>query len=226
FGGYGVRPEATPAQRPAPPSALVTLLLDRFAAAEGEARFTAAELDAILPGAPLPPTVELQLAPRAEPTGWLLGWHAPAGATWGRFAHALPEVAAALRALAGLEPPGRLDVAFAPDPALADLATHPPIRAAALALPGWSDGPTVTPAELTLAAPDMQLQGGTPSPLARLRSTTAPPGVYQLLVGWSLHRQHAPWALALGPLAGLARLPRVVIDGFVIAPASWRLPPA
>ena len=72
----------------------------------------------------------------------------------------------------------------------------------------------------------MQLQGGTPSPLTRLRSTTAPPGVYQLLVGWSLHRQHAPWALALGTLAELARLPRVSIDGFVVSPASWRLPAA
>ena len=45
-------------------------------------------------------------------------------------------------------------------------------------------------------------------------------------MGWSLHRQHAPWALALGPLGNLQWLPRIRIDGFVVAPASWRTPPA
>jgi thiopeptide-type bacteriocin biosynthesis protein len=40
-----------------------------------------------------------------------------------------------------------------------------------------------------------------------------------------LHRQHAPWALQLGALADLPYLPRLVLDGFVVAPASWRLPP-
>ncbi len=64
-----------------------------------------------------------------------------------------------------------------------------------------------------------------PSPLLRARSATAAPGAARLLVGWSLQRQHAPWAFTPGPLADLAFLPRLIVDGFVIAPASWRLPP-
>src|SRR5205814_27111 len=63
-----------------------------------------------------------------------------------------------------------------------------------------------------------------PSPLWRVRSTTAPAGAARLLTGWSLQRQHAPWALVLGPLAALARAPRLSIDGFVVSPASWRVP--
>jgi thiopeptide-type bacteriocin biosynthesis protein len=225
LGGYGARPdEGLAAERPAPPAALLTLLYERFA--DPVARFSAAELDAVLPDAPLPATFELLLTPRRAADGWLLGWHAPAGATWGRFAHAYPPVADALAELARLEPPGRLDVAFAPDPGLGDLAAHPPIRAATLALSTWPDAPSRTPAELALVAPPpLALDGGTPAPLHRLRSTTAPPGVYQLLAGWSLHRQHAPWALALpAALAELAHTPRVEIEGFVVAPASWRLP--
>jgi thiopeptide-type bacteriocin biosynthesis protein len=45
-----------------------------------------------------------------------------------------------------------------------------------------------------------------------------------LLAGWSFARQHAPWAFSWGALAGLSFLPRVVLDGFVAAPASWRVP--
>ena len=81
------------------------------------------------------------------------------------------------------------------------------------------------PAALALRAP--RSQGAAPvvpASFARLRSTTAPAGIPRLLVGWSLWRQHAPWALPLGPLAELAFIPRLCLDGFVIAPASWRLP--
>jgi thiopeptide-type bacteriocin biosynthesis protein len=59
-----------------------------------------------------------------------------------------------------------------------------------------------------------------------VRSTTAPAGLYRLLAGWSFVRQHAPWALAWGALGDLPRLPRVRLGGFVIAPASWRIPTA
>jgi thiopeptide-type bacteriocin biosynthesis protein len=59
-----------------------------------------------------------------------------------------------------------------------------------------------------------------------VRSSTAPEGPARLLAGWSLFRQHAPWALALGPLGALAYVPRLVLGGFVVAPASWRLPEA
>jgi len=48
--------------------------------------------------------------------------------------------------------------------------------------------------------------------------------VWRLLVGWSLRRQHAPWALTWGPLGALDWTPRVRLEGFVIAPASWRVP--
>jgi class I lanthipeptide synthase len=235
-------PERAPV---APPPGLLAALVDRLvaAAAAGEptARFTAAELDAWLPGAPPPPSFELVLGPAREPpgappgTGWLLGLHGPAGATWGRFAHALGRpLQAALRDLAAAErraAPGvaRVDVAFAPAPDLADLAAHPPVRERALALTSWADAATVTPGALVLAAePEPTLwhdgEAVIPSPLARLRSTTVAPGVFRLLAGWSLLRQHAPWALDLGPLRDLARTPRVVIEGFVVAPASWRLP--
>jgi hypothetical protein len=51
-----------------------------------------------------------------------------------------------------------------------------------------------------------------PSPLHRVRSTTAPAGLYRLLAGWSFVRQHAPWALAWGALGDLPALPRVRLD--------------
>ena len=238
----------TPRAGHAPPPALLALLVDRLLACAhagaGEVHFSAAELDAVTPPGATPPTCELVLTPMREPprtpagTGWLLALHAPAGASWGRFAGAVgAPLEAALGELAAAEQSARpsetrLDVAFAPTRALADLAVHPPVRAGVLALSGSCDR-AVTPAELELCADaaaldPLALRRGdaqvVPSPLHRLRSTTAAPGVWQLLTGWSLQRQHAPWALSLGPLAGLARLPRISIEGFVVAPASWQLP--
>jgi len=263
-GDYGVDAEDADAVGDAtvaaPPPALLVLLCDAIAEAarakRQEATLELAALEAALTeleGTPLPPTAELFLVPAPRPrgtpagTGWLLGLHAPAGASLGRFVHALgtplaaacAEIAAAERRLRPDEE--RVDVAFAPSAALADLCTHPPIRPRTLALSRWSA------AEGDLAAADLELEAdpsdpqgltlrapgpaGTattivPSPLLRARSATAAPGAARLLVGWSLQRQHAPWAFTPGPLADLAFLPRIVVDGFVIAPASWRLPPA
>jgi thiopeptide-type bacteriocin biosynthesis protein len=125
------------------------------------------------------------------------------------------------------------DVSYAPSADLADLCAHPPARRSALALVGWPDGDAITPRQLALsvdpAAPPALWRHGQPvhpSPLHRVRSTTAPAGLYQLLAGWSFVRQHAPWALAWGALGELPRLPRVRLGGFVIAPASWRIPAA
>ncbi len=251
-----------------PPPALLRWLVDELAAARAEQRpeiaLDAATLDRLLPGAAPPPTCELFLTPTAGRSGWLLGLHAPAGASWGRFASALgPAFADAFTALDSAERaahPGqrRLDVAFAPSEALADLCAHAPVRARQLALSTWparggdgdhadadadtrddhasGRGEAVVAARLDLvAAPGLDaaaiadaddLGAGelVPSPLARVRSTTAPPGLFRLLAGFSLYRQHAPWALSLGALADLAYVPRVSIDGFVISPASWRLP--
>jgi thiopeptide-type bacteriocin biosynthesis protein len=272
-GDYGVDvdgddPEA-PASGAAPPPALLTLLIDACTEAarrkRTEARLDMTALDAALAGfegTPLPPTAELFLMPTRRPpgatpgTGWLLGLHAPAGASWGRFVHALgAPLAVACAELADAEQrrlPGeeRVDVGFSPGAALADLCAHPPIRRRALALSGWSAaGDDLAARDLELEAdpadpqalalrelprPDVAQtdvwqtsveQTIVPSPLSRARSTTAAAGVARLLVGWSLQRQHAPWAFTPGPLAGLAFLPRLIVDGFVIAPASWRLPP-
>ena len=263
LGDYGIEAGAPPhagegdlreTDRPVsgPPPALVRLLVDEIAAARAEGRdeiaLSAPALDQLLPAAAAPPTCELFLSPTATRAGWLLGLHAPAGASWGRFAGALgPKLADALAALAAAEKKERpdqrrLDVAYAPSEALADLCAHPPVRDGLLALSTWP-APAATPAPegdvvtaaalgllttsgldgpaLTAGAGDREL---VPSPLARVRSTTAPPGLFRLLAGFSLYRQHAPWALSLGPLADLAYLPRVSIDGFVIAPASWRIP--
>ena len=119
-------------------------------------------------------------------------------------------------------------------------------RAPAHPKPGAGPHPLRTNADTDLAVRDLALvadpaapaalwlraraTGGpssiTPSPLARVRSATAPAGLARLMVGWSLQRQHAPWALPLGPFAGLAFVPRLSIDGFVVLPASWRLPAA
>jgi lantibiotic biosynthesis protein len=242
-----------------PPPALLTLLVDAMAKAarleRSDATLEVTALEAALAGlegTPLPPTAELFLmptrrAPGTSPgTGWLLGLHAPAGASWGRFVHALgapladacAEIAAAeQRRLPGEE---RVDVGFAPSPALADLCAHPPIRPRALALSRWSAaGDDLAPGDLELEADPAEPQALAlrerrrpdgersivPSPLLRARSATAAPGVARLLVGWSLQRQHAPWAFSPGPFAALGFLPRLIVDGFVIAPASWRLPP-
>ncbi|HSY38681.1 MAG TPA: thiopeptide-type bacteriocin biosynthesis protein, partial [Polyangia bacterium] len=263
-GDYGVDAEDAEAVADtavaAPPPALLVLFCDAIAeAARTKRREATLELPALeaaladLEGTPLPPTAELFLVPAPRPTGapagtgWLLGLHAPAGASLGRFAHALgaplaaacAEIAAAERRLRPDEE--RVDVAFAPSAALADLCTHPPIRPRTLALSRWSaGGGDLAAGDLELEADPSEPQGLTlralglagteqtivPSPLVRVRSATAAPGAAQLLVGWSLQRQHVPWAFTPGPLADLAFLPRLVVDGFVIAPASWRLPPA
>jgi thiopeptide-type bacteriocin biosynthesis protein len=271
-GDYGVDAEdadaGADATVAAPPPALLVLLCDAIAdAARAKRQQATLELTALeaalaeLEGTPLPLTAELFLVPAPRPTGtpagtgWLLGLHAPAGASLGRFVHALgaplaaacAEITAAERRLRPDEE--RVDVAFAPSAALADLCTHPPIRPRTLALSRWSAaGDDLVAADLELEADPSDPQGLTlrapgpagaagaqavpdattivPSPLLRARSATAAPGAARLLVGWSLQRQHAPWAFTPGPLADLAFLPRIVVDGFVIAPASWRLPPA
>jgi len=218
------------------------------AAGESEIAVDPASLDAILPRFEMPPTFELFLSPAREPpravpgTGWLLGLHAPGGASWGRFAGALgAPMGEALAELAAAEKQARpgekaLDVVYAPSPALADLCAHASVRETTLALVGWPEGEAVTPAELALvvdpaAAEPLALRDSTsqpvaPSPLHRVRSATAPSGIYRLLAGWSFARQHAPWAFSWGALATLKFLPRVVLDGFVVAPASWRVPSA
>jgi thiopeptide-type bacteriocin biosynthesis protein len=260
-GDYGVDPagdgEAPPERSSAAPVAVLTIITDAIVAAararQGEAALDVAALAAAVGGvgpAP-PPTCELFLAPAPrrrgpEGTGWLLGLHAPAGSSWGRFAAALgAPLSRALAALAAAERAGRpdeeaLDVAFAPSPALADLCAHPRVRRRVLALSSWPDDR----GRDDLAARDLELVADpgaeaplalrsragagplAPSPLARVRSSTAPAGTTRLLAGWSLFRQHAPWALALGPLAALEHVPRLTLDGFVVAPASWRLPEA
>ena len=253
-GGYGSALAETDEEPPAGDGGLEVLALlaeaVAQAAAAGEVEITLdpVELDSILPALGMPPTFELFLSPAREPprakpgTGWLLGLHAPGGASWGRFAGALGKPAReALAELVAVEARARpreraLDVVYAPSPALAELCVHPPVRQAALALVGWPEGAAVTPAELALvldpsAAEPLALRDSTaqpiaPSPLHRVRSTTAPPGIYRLLAGWSFARQQAPWAFSWGALAGLSVLPRVVLDGFVVAPASWRVPSA
>jgi thiopeptide-type bacteriocin biosynthesis protein len=259
-------------------------------------RLSSAALAAALPDLSAPPTCELFLTPtggagQGQPApsstgagdalagapavgdGWLLGLHAPAGASWGRFAHALrpeesarlfpPLVAAEREARPGEE---AADVAFCPHPSLGDLCAHPPFRPHTLALTHWPSDPrsggsagtagsaaaaagpcppaveatdalvvsTVGTLELCAdsTAPEplaLRRRGGgplAPSAMHRVRSTTAPPGLWRLLAGWRLCRQHRPWAMSPGPLGALDRWPRVRVDGFVIAPASWRIPAA
>jgi hypothetical protein len=149
--------------------------------------------------------------------------------------------------------PGEIaaDVAYCPHLGLGNLCAHPAFRDRALALTHWpasapacgggapgeaapgDDTAVSTPATLELcadsAAPEplaLRWQGlpFAPSPLHRVRSTNAPPGIWRLLAGWRLCRQHRPWAMSWGPLGALDHLPRVLIDGFVVAPASWKLP--
>lgn len=238
LGDYGLRPPAGPIPpRPfAPPPALVSLLVEAFARGGEEVALDPDALDAVLPAAEPPPSFELFLTPTTSDrgTGWLLGTHAPAGASLGRFgAHVMGEISDLRDVMAQAYPDCRfVSLSYAPTPATADLATNGPIDGK-LALTHWYHAPAdeLTPADLRLVAGDGPLrlvdrEGRTvvPSPLSRIRSTTAPRGVYQLLAGWSLVRQHAPWAFAGGPLANLSRTPRVVIDGFVVAPRSWSVP--
>jgi lantibiotic biosynthesis protein len=260
---------------------LLTLLVDRIAAAsragEVEIHLSSEQLDELLPAADAPGSCELFLTPPGEPSlrraapskakdgpaaasgpgwGWLLGLHAPAGSSWGRFAHALSDVEQAqlfepLVAAERETRPGEscVDVAFAPDVQLGDLCSHPAFREGALAITHWPQrrdaldeggenrgtyGSVSTALDLELVAEPaagepLALRHGvrplSPSPFHRVRSTTAPPGMWRLLTGWSLYRQHRPWAMLWGGLSDLEHLPRVRLDGFVIAPASWRLPP-
>jgi len=260
LGDYGAAPGGSDSEEEAaaspgtPAQALLRVLTEGIVEAarerRGELALASDELLDLVGETIPPPTAELFVTPtRARPghppgQGWLLGLHAPAGASWGRFGAALgDEGASLLEALATAEQVARpgehaLDVAFAPSAAHADLCTHPAVRDRVLALSGWADPAggqsEVTLAELELVADPSALEPlalrtarlgpVAPTPLHRVRSHTAPPGVWRLLAGWSLRRQHAPWALAWGPLAGLAALPRVSIDGFVVAPATWRVP--
>jgi thiopeptide-type bacteriocin biosynthesis protein len=259
-GDYGVDPagdDAEAGREPAAAPAVVAIIVDAIVTAvrarSAEAALDVEALAGALGGvgpAP-PPTCELFLAPARrrrgpEGTGWLLGLHAPAGSSWGRFATALG--APLTRALAALDEAERaarpdeeaLDVSFSPSPALADLCAHPRVRRRALALSAWPEEAGVAdlaPSDLELCADPgaeaplaLRAREGArplvPSPLARVRSSTAPAGTTRLLAGWSLFRQHAPWALALGSLAALEHVPRLTLDGFVVAPASWRVPEA
>ena len=249
-GLFGVRPaeDEPPVEPPSPPAALLAWLVEALVASAGarELSLDRQALAAVVPPVDIPSTMELLLSlarpPAGRPpgTGWMLGLHAPAGASLGRFVSVLGrEAEAALAQLVAAEAEARpgeeaLDVAYAASPALAELSLHPAARRRTLALLGWAEASALTPAELRLvidpsAAEPLGLQttGGeavAPSPLHRVRSTTAPPGLYRLLAGWSFARQHRPWAFGWGPLAGASFLPRVVLEGFVLAPASWRLP--
>jgi thiopeptide-type bacteriocin biosynthesis protein len=258
IGDYGVHAGGAEAAVGAPDAGVLGVLVDAIAHAARAGRADAALDEGALAralgevGPSPPPTCELFLAPVAgraarDGAGWLLGLHAPAGASWGRFATALgAPLSRALVELSAAERATRpaheaLDVSFAPAPALADLCAHPRARRRAVALTAW-DPSAAGDDDLGLA--DLELvadRGGAiplalrsradgapvvPSPLARVRSTTAPAGVARLVVGWSLFRQHAPWALPLGPLAALAHVPRLTLGGFVVAPASWRVPEA
>jgi thiopeptide-type bacteriocin biosynthesis protein len=243
LGHYGTPLDAALADEPRTAVAAVQrVILDAIVGAlvagAPAAALDGAALDAVAPAVATPPTFELMLAPARERRGaqvgdgWLVGLHAPAGASWGRFAHAVgAPLVAALGELAEAEPTAAVDVAYAPSPRLGDLCAHPPLRRAALALSDWPAGAAVTPADLALdvdpARPlTLQLDGApvSPSPLWRVRSTTAPRGLPRLLTGFALTRQHAPWALSLGALGDLGYVPRLTLDGFVVAPASWRLP--
>ncbi|HVY41299.1 MAG TPA: thiopeptide-type bacteriocin biosynthesis protein [Polyangia bacterium] len=257
-GQYGVEidDDAGPASGgQAPVPGVVAFLAEALARAAREGRaevaLDPAALSRVL-GEPtdeaLPDSAELFLIPAAPRrghrpgAGWLLGLHGPAGASLGRFAHALgtagTEALAEIATAVG-DGPERLDVAFAPSAELADLCAHPRIRGRALAISRWAAEGDLTLADLALVAdparPDaLALRDRTgagpaavaPSPLWRVRSSTASGGAARLAVGWSLQRQHAPWAFTPGPLEAWDRLPRVSVDGFVIAPASWRVPDA
>ena len=219
----------------------------------GEIELTALGGPGSCAGTPLPPTAELFLVPVPRPTRRgprhrLVARPArPGRRVSGAFPPrprraARPRLRRDRRRRAAPAPQRRaVDVAFAPSAALADLCTHPPnppAHAGAVPLergrgtiwppPISSSGRSDPALPMALGAADPPEGHDTivPSPLLRARSATAAPGAARLLVGWSLQRQHAPWAFTPGPLADLAFLPRLVVDGFVIAPASWRLPPA
>jgi thiopeptide-type bacteriocin biosynthesis protein len=190
-----------------------------------------AMLESLAPPVALPPSFELMLAP-TRGDDWLVGLHAPAGASWGRFLHAVgAPLVDAMQPLAAL--PATVDVDFAPSLRLGDLTAHPPLRARAIALSSWpwNSGDALPLGALSLALDSARgepsLQAGdaaiVPAPSWRVRSTTAPRGAARLVTSLPLVRQHAPWALTLGVLGDLPHVPRMVLAGFVVAPASWRL---
>jgi thiopeptide-type bacteriocin biosynthesis protein len=250
-GEYGVTAAAADGDegeaRPAPNATLIAWLAEALiaAAARGdeELALDADALRALLGDPEAPPSIELLLTPAARGP-WMLALHAPAGASWGRFAAALgDDLRGALGELATLERALQsgagepLDVAWCPTARLADVAAHPPVRARALALLGRVEGA----AGLALDDADLVLDGNSAeagplfvdqatgavvraTPLHRLRSTLLPSGLARVAAADTLVRQHAPWALHLGPLADLEALPRILIDNFVVAPRSWRLP--
>ena len=173
-----------------PDATLLTLLLDTIAEASRQRRTEATlDTDALeqalrdVAGPRLPCSAELFLAPvprrpRQPPgTGWLLGLHAPAGASLGRFGHALG--AEATQAMAGLEAAERrarpleiaTDVAFAPAPALADLAARPKTSRRTLALSRWSQDSE----DNATATANWRLPRSTwsPIPMCRTRSRCA-----------------------------------------------------
>ena len=217
--------------------AIVGTIIEAVAARAETATLDRAALLAIAPDVALPATFELMLAP-TRGDDWLVGLHAPAAASWGRFLHAVgAPLAEAMQPLVAL--PATVDVDFAPSLRLADLTAHPPLRAQAIALSTWPEAGALPLSSLSLAldaargVPMLQARRErddaatiVPSPSWRVRSSTAPRGAARLVVGMPLVRQHTPWALHLGALADLPYVPRLVLDGFVVAPASWRLPRA
>lgn len=242
LGAYGARLRDEGAEAPRPSTAMLAYLAAQVVEAARDSRealvLSPEDLAALLPRVELPSTYELQLSP-ARDVAWLLGLHAPAGATWGRFAHALgEEMSRALRELreaeASLDGEAlRVDVSYAPTAALADLCAVPALRDAALAISSWPEDAALVPADCAIASqPASVAHGGFAvggralriSALHRVRSSTAPPSVWRALLGDTLHRQHAPWAFGWGALAALPWLPRVVLDSFVIVPQSWALP--
>jgi thiopeptide-type bacteriocin biosynthesis protein len=227
--------EAAPAQDAGVVRAIMGAIIEAVAARAETATLDRASLEAVAPEVTLPATFELMLAP-TRGDDWMIGLHAPAGASWGRFVHALgAPLVEAMQPLVAL--PATVDVDFAPSLRLADLTAHPPLRARSIALSTWPDAEAVPLSSLSLAletargVPTLQARSAgddaatiVPSPSWRVRSSTAPRGAARLVVGMPLVRQHTPWALHLGALADLPYVPRLTIDGFVVAPASWRLP--
>ena len=172
FGGTVPRLAGPAASHPVAP-ALLALFVERLAEGGDVIAFTTDELDRVLPPTDLPPTFELVLAPCREPEGappgtdWLLGLHGPAGATWGRFAHALPDaLRAAFDELVSVEesllsPALACDLEFAPGATVADVACHPPLRANTLCLTAWAEGSgNLTPADLALVLDGRLFAGG------------------------------------------------------------------
>ena len=250
------------AQRP-PDTRVMTLLLDAIAAA-GRQRRVEATLDPRaletalrdVPGPRLPCSAELFVAPvarrpRQPPgTGWLLGLHAPAAASLGRFGHALGADAidaiddagdgrtagapagdlrrCRLRADAGADRSGGAPADVASHARAVAAGATPPMTPtpAASSHPGSSSWSPIRTRRTRLALRERAT--GTPIVPASLRPPPFANGA----------RRDRPAAGGLEPVAParlvgaaarprwreLAFIPRLCLDGFVVAPASWRLP--